>query len=79
MKEYNTMNFIFPTYSLTFVFLSKLHVTHTKAIHKLEFSFGLIPNVRVKWKASVSVGDILNQMQSEDPMKTYEVTQNIKS
>ncbi|KAH0670403.1 hypothetical protein KY290_025824 [Solanum tuberosum] len=43
-----------------------------KAIHKLEFSFGLIPNVRAKGKASVRVADILNRMQSEEPVNTSE-------
>ncbi|KAG9451141.1 hypothetical protein H6P81_011106 [Aristolochia fimbriata] len=42
---------------------------HTeKAIHKLEFSFGVIPNVRAKGKASAKVADILNRMQGEDPV-----------
>ncbi|XP_015076229.1 vacuolar protein-sorting-associated protein 33 homolog isoform X1 [Solanum pennellii] len=45
-----------------------------KAIHKLEFSFGLIPNVRAKGKASVRVADILNRMQSEEPVNTSEQT-----
>ncbi|MCD7447259.1 Vacuolar protein-sorting-associated protein 33 [Datura stramonium] len=44
-----------------------------KAIHKLEFSFGLIPNVRAKGKASVRVADILNRMQSEQPVNTSEM------
>ncbi|KAK4353610.1 hypothetical protein RND71_025804 [Anisodus tanguticus] len=44
-----------------------------KAIHKLEFSFGLIPNVRAKGKASVRVADILNRMQSEEPVNTSEM------
>ncbi|PRQ21277.1 putative sec1-like protein [Rosa chinensis] len=35
-----------------------------KAIHKLEFSFGVIPNVRAKGNASVCVADILNRMQA---------------
>ncbi|WVZ00870.1 hypothetical protein V8G54_026939 [Vigna mungo] len=39
-----------------------------KAIHKLEFSFGVIPNVRAKGKASVCVADILNRMQAEEPV-----------
>ncbi|KAK7391393.1 hypothetical protein VNO78_19809 [Psophocarpus tetragonolobus] len=39
-----------------------------KAIHKLEFSFGVIPNVRAKGKASVRVADILNRMQAEEPV-----------
>ncbi|KAF1860356.1 hypothetical protein Lal_00037695 [Lupinus albus] len=41
-----------------------------KAIHKLEFSFGVIPNVRAKGKASVRVADILNRMQTEDPVNS---------
>ncbi|XP_048334354.2 vacuolar protein-sorting-associated protein 33 homolog isoform X2 [Ziziphus jujuba] len=41
-----------------------------KAIHKLEFSFGVIPNVRAKGKASVSVAEILNRMQAEEPVNS---------
>ncbi|KAK7268246.1 hypothetical protein RIF29_20941 [Crotalaria pallida] len=41
-----------------------------KAIHKLEFSFGLIQNVRAKGKASVRVADILNRMQAEEPVNS---------
>ncbi|XP_031092487.1 vacuolar protein-sorting-associated protein 33 homolog [Ipomoea triloba] len=41
-----------------------------KAIHKLECSFGVIPNVRAKGKASVRVADILNRMQAEEPVNT---------
>ncbi|KAK7844360.1 vacuolar protein-sorting-associated protein 33 like protein [Quercus suber] len=41
-----------------------------KAIHKLEFSFGVIPNVRAKGKASVRVADILNRMQAEEPVNS---------
>ncbi|KAI3508711.1 hypothetical protein L1887_23723 [Cichorium endivia] len=41
-----------------------------KAIHKLEFSFGLIPNVRAKGKASVRVADMLNRMQAEEPVSS---------
>lgn len=44
-----------------------------KAIHKLEFSFGLIPNVRAKGKASVRVADILNRMQAEEPVNSSEI------
>ncbi|THF97658.1 hypothetical protein TEA_029427 [Camellia sinensis var. sinensis] len=44
-----------------------------KAIHKLEFSFGLIPNVRAKGKASVRVADILNRMQAEEPVNSSDV------
>nr|XP_025688258.1 vacuolar protein-sorting-associated protein 33 homolog isoform X3 [Arachis hypogaea] len=41
-----------------------------KAIHKLEFSFGVIPNLRAKGKASVRVADILNRMQAEEPVNS---------
>ncbi|CAB4270481.1 unnamed protein product [Prunus armeniaca] len=41
-----------------------------KAIHKLEFSFGVIPNVRAKGKSSVRVADILNRMQAEEPVNS---------
>ncbi|XP_050250057.1 vacuolar protein-sorting-associated protein 33 homolog [Quercus robur] len=41
-----------------------------KAIRKLEFSFGVIPNVRAKGKASVRVADILNRMQAEEPVNS---------
>ncbi|KAI8007877.1 hypothetical protein LOK49_LG07G00991 [Camellia lanceoleosa] len=44
-----------------------------KAIHKLEFSFGLIPNVRAKGKASVRVADILNRMQAEEPVNSSDM------
>ncbi|KAK7343872.1 hypothetical protein VNO77_12960 [Canavalia gladiata] len=44
-----------------------------KAIHKLEFSFGVIPNVRAKGKASVRVADILNRMQSEEPVNSSDM------
>ncbi|KAJ9684668.1 hypothetical protein PVL29_016906 [Vitis rotundifolia] len=44
-----------------------------KAIHKLEFSFGVIPNVRAKGKASVRVADILNRMQAEEPVNTSDM------
>ncbi|XAR54464.1 hypothetical protein NMG60_11029606 [Bertholletia excelsa] len=44
-----------------------------KAIHKLEFSFGLIPNVRAKGKASVCVAEILNRMQAEEPVNISDV------
>ncbi|ESR49730.1 hypothetical protein CICLE_v100310721mg, partial [Citrus x clementina] len=45
---------------------SQWHIA--KAIHKLEFTFGLIPNVRAKGKASVRVAEILNRMQTEEPV-----------
>jgi hypothetical protein len=41
-----------------------------KAIHKLESSFGVIPNVRAKGNASVRVADILNRMQAEEPVNS---------
>ncbi|XP_027365004.1 vacuolar protein-sorting-associated protein 33 homolog [Abrus precatorius] len=44
-----------------------------KAIHKLEFSFGVIPNVRAKGKASVRVADILNRMQAEEPVNSADM------
>ncbi|CAJ1955019.1 unnamed protein product [Sphenostylis stenocarpa] len=44
-----------------------------KAIHKLEFSFGVIPNVRAKGKASVGVADILNRMQAEEPVNSSDI------
>ncbi|XP_058762201.1 vacuolar protein-sorting-associated protein 33 homolog [Vicia villosa] len=44
-----------------------------KAIHKLEFSFGLIPNVRAKGKASVRIADILNRMQAEEPVNSSDM------
>ncbi|KAL8515704.1 hypothetical protein ACS0TY_014400 [Phlomoides rotata] len=39
-----------------------------KAIHNLEFSFGVIPNVRAMGKAAIRVADILNRMQTEEPV-----------
>lgn len=44
-----------------------------KAIHKLEFSFGVIPNVRAKGKASAKVVDILNCLQVEEPVNTSDI------
>ncbi|KAH6801042.1 Sec1/munc18-like proteins superfamily [Perilla frutescens var. hirtella] len=44
-----------------------------KAIHNLEFSFGVIPNVRAKGKASARVADILTRMQTEEPANTSNV------
>ncbi|EPS70755.1 hypothetical protein M569_04003, partial [Genlisea aurea] len=41
-----------------------------KAIHNLEFSFGVIPNIRAKGKAAVRVSDILIHMQAEEPVNT---------
>ncbi|RCV18353.1 hypothetical protein SETIT_3G294300v2 [Setaria italica] len=39
-----------------------------KAIHKLEFAFGVIPNVRAKGVASTKAAELLNNMQLEDPV-----------
>ncbi|XP_025808988.1 vacuolar protein-sorting-associated protein 33 homolog isoform X1 [Panicum hallii] len=39
-----------------------------KAIHKLEFAFGVIPNVRAKGMASTKAAELLNHMQLEDPV-----------
>ncbi|KAL4328646.1 hypothetical protein S83_042765 [Arachis hypogaea] len=44
-----------------------------KAIHKLEFSFGVIPNLRAKGKASMRVADILNRMQAEEPVNSSDI------
>ncbi|CAH2064099.1 unnamed protein product [Thlaspi arvense] len=44
-----------------------------KAIHELEFSFGVISKVRAKGKASVRVADILNRMQVEEPVNSNDV------
>ncbi|XP_043702644.1 vacuolar protein-sorting-associated protein 33 homolog isoform X1 [Telopea speciosissima] len=44
-----------------------------KAIHKLEFSFGLIPNVRAKGRASVRVADLLSHMQGEEPVNSSDM------
>ncbi|XWS07999.1 hypothetical protein CRYUN_Cryun41cG0039300 [Craigia yunnanensis] len=44
-----------------------------KAIHKLESSFGVIPNVRAKGKSSVLVADILNRMQIEEPVNSFDM------
>ncbi|XP_062092033.1 vacuolar protein-sorting-associated protein 33 homolog [Humulus lupulus] len=41
-----------------------------KGIHKLESSFGVIPNVRAKGKSSVRVADILNRLQEEEPVSS---------
>ncbi|XP_047047911.1 vacuolar protein-sorting-associated protein 33 homolog isoform X2 [Lolium rigidum] len=39
-----------------------------KAIHKLEFAFGVIPNIRAKGVASTKATELLNNMQLEDPV-----------
>lgn len=44
-----------------------------KAIHKLEFSFGVIPHVRAKGKASVRIADILNRMEAEEPVNSSDM------
>lgn len=41
-----------------------------KGIHNLEFSFGVIPNVRALGKAATRVADILSRMQAEEPVST---------
>ncbi|RZC91040.1 hypothetical protein C5167_028872 [Papaver somniferum] len=41
-----------------------------KSIHKLEYSFGVIPNVRAKGKASTRISEILTRMQVEEPVST---------
>ncbi|XP_030489286.1 vacuolar protein-sorting-associated protein 33 homolog isoform X1 [Cannabis sativa] len=41
-----------------------------KGIHKLESSFGVIPNVRAKGKSSVRVSEILQRMQEEEPVSS---------
>lgn len=40
----------------------------SKAIHKLQSTFGVIPNVRAKGKAATNVADILSHMQQEQPI-----------
>ncbi|CAN1800086.1 Vacuolar protein-sorting-associated protein 33 homolog [Linum perenne] len=44
-----------------------------KAIHKLESSSGVIPNVRAKGRCSVRVADILNRMQTEEPVNLQDM------
>uniref|UniRef100_A0A1D1ZIJ7 Vacuolar protein sorting-associated protein 33 n=1 Tax=Anthurium amnicola TaxID=1678845 RepID=A0A1D1ZIJ7_9ARAE len=44
-----------------------------KAIHKLEFSFGVIPNLKAKGKSAAKVVDILNRMQVEEPVDTSHI------
>lgn len=39
----------------------------------IQFSFGVIPNVRAKGKGAVRVADILNRMQAEEPVNTSNV------
>ncbi|XP_051116487.1 vacuolar protein-sorting-associated protein 33 homolog isoform X1 [Andrographis paniculata] len=39
-----------------------------KGIHNLEFTFGVIPNVRAKGKAAARIADIMNRMQAEEPV-----------
>ncbi|XP_056683837.1 vacuolar protein-sorting-associated protein 33 homolog isoform X2 [Spinacia oleracea] len=50
-----------------------------KAIHRLEFSFGLIPNVRAKGKASLDVAEILDRMQTEEPVNIDNVLPDINT
>ncbi|CAN1238272.1 Vacuolar protein-sorting-associated protein 33 homolog [Linum grandiflorum] len=44
-----------------------------KAIHKLESFSGVIPNVRAKGRCSVRVADILNRMQTEEPVNLQDM------
>ncbi|KAI3972435.1 hypothetical protein MKW92_029479 [Papaver armeniacum] len=44
-----------------------------KSIHKLESSFGVIPNVKAKGKASAKISEILTRMQVEEQVSTSEV------
>ncbi|XP_064935197.1 vacuolar protein-sorting-associated protein 33 homolog isoform X2 [Musa acuminata AAA Group] len=44
-----------------------------KAIHKLEFSFGIVPNVRAKGRAATKVADILNSLQVEEPVNAADM------
>ncbi|KAM0949673.1 putative sec1-like protein [Dioscorea sansibarensis] len=44
-----------------------------KAIHKMEFSFGVIPNIRAKGKASTKVAEILNSLHVEEPVSTSDM------
>lgn len=44
-----------------------------KAIHKMELSFGVIPNLRAKGKASTKVAEILTCMQEEEPVNSSEM------
>ncbi|XP_072956734.1 vacuolar protein-sorting-associated protein 33 homolog isoform X1 [Typha angustifolia] len=44
-----------------------------QAIHKLEFAFGVIPNVRAKGKASTKVAELLNSLQVEEPVNADDV------
>jgi hypothetical protein len=45
-----------------------------KAIHKLELSFGVIPHIRAKGKASVRVADILSRTQTEEPVNSTDMS-----
>ncbi|KAF6137017.1 hypothetical protein GIB67_030781 [Kingdonia uniflora] len=44
-----------------------------KAIHKLKFSFGVIPNVTAKGKRSTRVAEILNSMQEKEPVNSSDM------
>ncbi|KAM7265316.1 hypothetical protein ACFE04_002999 [Oxalis oulophora] len=46
----------------------------SKAIHKLELSFGVIPHIRAKGKASVRVADILGRLQTEEPVNSTDMS-----
>lgn len=40
---------------------------------KMQFSCGVIPNVRAKGKGAARVADILTRMQTEEPVNTSNV------
>ncbi|KAG0484403.1 hypothetical protein HPP92_008482 [Vanilla planifolia] len=44
-----------------------------KAIHKLELSFGVIPNLRAKGCGSAKIIDILNSLEAEDPVNAADM------
>ncbi|KAK7859301.1 vacuolar protein-sorting-associated protein 33 like protein [Quercus suber] len=50
--------------------LPRLRDPGRPASYLIWFSFGVIPNVRAKGKASVRVADILNRMQAEEPVNS---------
>lgn len=55
---------------------SLLSVENYVLVTLLQSSFGVIPNVRAKGKASVRVADILNRMQAEEPVNSSDVIYN---
>lgn len=50
-----------------------------KAVHRLEFAFGVIPNVRAKGKASLRVAEIMDKMQMEEPVNIADVVPEIST